>query len=177
VTIIATSRISARTVVAAAALALAVVSVPVAAAATLHTGAGHAKSASGQQLAGTWLTTITLTNPPPGVVPSFTALDTFLPSGELLVSSSQPMPASRSLAQGGWIRTGNRRFASSFTWFRFDATGAFIGMQRVRRTMTLAANLATFSATDVVEALSPTGAVVATVQGAETGNRLPVSGA
>jgi hypothetical protein len=158
-------------------LVLAVVGVPVAAAAALNAGADHAKPASGQQFSGTWLTSVTLTNAPPGVAPTFMALDTFLPSGELLVSSSQAAPASRSLAHGGWVRTGNRRFASSFIWFRFDATGAFVGMQRVRRTMTLAADLVTFSATDVVEVLTPTGAVVATAQATETGKRLSVRGA
>jgi hypothetical protein len=50
-------------------------------------------------------------------------------------------------------------------------------MQRVRRTMTLAADLVTFSATDVVEVLTPTGAVVATAQATETGKRLSVRGA
>jgi hypothetical protein len=174
---IAERTISARTVAAAAALALALVVASGSAASTAHRGAKQPKAATGQQLSGTWLTTITLQNPPPGVAPIFTALDTFLPSGELLVSSSQAMPAQRTLAHGGWVRTGNRRFSSSFTWFRFDATGAFVGMQRVRRTMTLAPSGTTFDAIDVVEILTPAGAVVATIQGTEAGSRLPVNGA
>jgi len=85
------------------------------------------KNPKSQALSGTWMTTVTLEDPPPGIAASFRALNTFLPSGELLVSSSVGLPSTRSLAHGDWVRTGNRRFASSFLFFRFDPAGAFIG--------------------------------------------------
>jgi hypothetical protein len=126
----------------------------------------------GQQLNGTWTTTVTLTDAPPNVESSFRALDTFLPGGGLLVSSSVGNPALRSLAHGEWVRTGNREFASTFVWFRFDATGAFLGTQQVRRTINLAQNLHSFQSTDVIEVIAPTGTVLATIHGTETGTRL-----
>lgn len=154
----------------------------VALAAAILVNAAVAASAGGpkapaQQLSGTWLTTITLQNPPPGLAPSFRALDTFTSSGGLLVSSSQAMPNLRSWpAQGSWVRTGNRRFSSNFTWFRFDTTGAFVGMQRVLRTMTVSANYASFQATDTVQVLAPDGAtVLKSLQANESGVRLPAS--
>lgn len=127
---------------------------------------------TGQQLGGTWITTIELVNAPPGIEPRFQALNTFLGSGELVVSSSQPNPGLRVLAHGQWVRTGNRRFASTMLWFRFDPTGKYIGMQRVRRTIELAASLTRFTSEDVIEVLTPDGVVVASINGRETGTRL-----
>jgi hypothetical protein len=152
-------------------LATSAIATSAALAATGH----HARTSAapnGQQLNGTWTTNVQLTDAPPGAPASFNALDTFLPGGSLLVSSSAPNPALRTLAHGMWIRTGDRRFASTFVWFRFDATGQYIGTQRVARTMVLAKNGASFQASDIVQVVAPTGAVVATIHGTETGTLL-----
>jgi hypothetical protein len=144
-------------------------------AALAATGRDHVRTTAapnGKQLNGTWTTTVQLTDAPPGAPTSFNALDTFLPGGSLLVSSSAPGPGLRTLAHGTWIRTGDHRFASTFVWFRFDATGQYIGTQRVSRTMVLAKNGASFQASDIVEVVSPTGAVVATIHGTESGTLL-----
>ena len=151
----------------------------VATAATAGSLAARSSAASApktQQLSGTWLTTVTLANPPQGVPASFMALDTFFPSGELIASSSQVLPSTRTLAHGGWQRVGNRRFISTFTAFRFDASGVFAGTLRVRRTMTLSADGRSLNANDAVEMLSPAGAVVASFPATETGHRVPVTG-
>jgi hypothetical protein len=123
-------------------------------------------------LQGTWMTTVSIANPPPGIGPRFFALDTFVPGGALVVSSSAAMPSLRTLAHGQWIRTGNRRFASTFVWFRFDPAGAFVGMQRVRRTIDLAPGLDAFHSTDVIEVTDPTGTVLTTLHASEDGKRL-----
>lgn len=142
----------------------------------LATSSPAASTPKAQQLNGTWLTTITLVNPPQGVPASFMALNTFFPSGELIASSSQALPSTRTLAHGGWARVGNRRFASTFTAFRFDAAGVYAGTLRVRRTVTLSADGRTLTANDVVEMLNPAGAVVVSFQATETGHRVPVTG-
>jgi hypothetical protein len=143
----------------------------------LATSSPAASTPKTQQLNGTWLTTITLVNPPQGVPPSFMALNTFFPSGELIASSSQVLPSTRTLAHGGWARVANRRFASTFTAFRFDAAGIYAGMLRVRRTLTLSADGRSLTPNDVVEMLNPAGTVVASFQATETGHRVPVTGA
>lgn len=145
--------------------------------ATAATGAFSAvgegpEQTAAQRLEGTWMSTVTLESPPAGVDPTFLALNTFTRSGEVLVSSSQKLPVSRSLAQGEWVRVGDRRFECSFTWFRFDAAGTFIGTQRVRRTMTLGPSLDTFTSTDVVELIAPNGTVIATSNATEAATRL-----
>jgi hypothetical protein len=147
----------------------------IATSAALAATGDHARASAapnGKQLNGTWTTTVQLTDAPPGAPTSFNALDTFLPGGSLLVSSSAPGPGLRTLAHGTWIRTGDHRFASTFVWFRFDPTGQYVGTQRVSRTMVLAKNGASFQASDIVEVVSPTGAVVATIHGTESGTLL-----
>lgn len=133
------------------------------------------KKAQAPQLTGTWITTVSLTNPPPGVDATFQALDTFVSGGGILVSSSQSHPTARSLAHGNCARTHDQTYACTFVWFRFDpTTGSYLGMQRVRRTMTVASDEKSFQATDTVEVLAPNGTVVASVQGTETGQRLAI---
>src|SRR3954468_575484 len=90
------------------------------------------KKAQAPQLKGTWLTAVALTNPPPGVDATFQALDTFVPGGGILVSSSQSHPVARSLAHGTCAHAQGQDFTCTFVWFRFDpVTGVFAGSQRV----------------------------------------------
>ena len=133
----------------------------------------NGKKAQTPQLSGTWLTSITLTNAPPGVDATFQALDTFVAGGGILVSSSQSHPTVRSLAHGNCAHTRGLTFACTFVWFRFDPTsGSYVGMQRVRRTMTVSNDQRSFQATDTIQVLAPDGTVVASIQGSETGQRL-----
>jgi hypothetical protein len=138
-----------------------------------HHPTQHHAPAPVHELDGTYLTAVQLTDAPPGAPASFNALDTFLPDGALLVSSSAPAPSSRGLAHGSWTHVGHRTFTSTFVWFRFDPTGLAVGTQRVQRTMRLSPDGSSFSATDVVEIVAPTGAVLATIHGTETGTLLP----
>jgi hypothetical protein len=134
--------------------------------------AGNGKTQT-PQLSGTWITSVSLTNPPPGVDATFQALDTFVAGGGILVTSSQSHPTARSLAHGNCARTSGRTFACTFVWFRFDPTsGSYVGMQRVRRTMTVSNDQKSFEATDTVDVLTPGGTVVASLRGSETGHRL-----
>lgn len=132
------------------------------------------KIGTGRQLTGTWVTAVSLVNPPPGVDATFQGLDTFVAGGGILVSSSQSHPAARSLAHGNCTHTGGRQYACTFVWFRFDPSGAYLGLQRVRRTMTVSQDGNSFASTDTVEVLAPNGTVLGTLQGSETGQRLGV---
>jgi hypothetical protein len=151
---------------------LAAVVTAVAAAGAFSAAGKQRPKTAAQQLKGTWLSKVTLDTAPPGGDKTFIALDTFLPGGGLLVSSSQTRPATRSLAHGDCTRSGNRTFECRFMWFRFDAAGSFVGTQRVRRTMTVAADLQTWESDDVVEVVAPDGTVVASTHATETASRL-----
>jgi hypothetical protein len=138
-------------------------------------GASGALSASQKpnDLRGTWVTAVTLTNPPPGVDATFQTLNTFVSGGGVLVSSSQSHATQRSLAHGNCGRAGERKYTCTFVWFRFDPAGTFVGMQRVRRTMTISQDRSAFESADTIEVLAPDGTVLATLQGTETAHRLP----
>lgn len=143
--------------------------------APMAAAAGNGKKAQTPQLSGTWITSVSLTNPPPGVDATFQALDTFVAGGGILVSSSQSHPTARSLAHGNCAHTEGQTYACTFDWFRFDpTTGSYLGMQRVRRTMTVSSDQKSFEGTDTVEVLAPNGTVVASIQGTETGQRLGI---
>jgi hypothetical protein len=158
--------------IALAALAAALCTIAATAALAAPRTAAEHSAVRTHSLDGTWTTHVRLTDAPPGVPSDFEALDTFVRGGELLVSSSAAMPATRSLAHGSWTRTSRRHAQSSFRWFRFDPSGQFVGTQRVVRTMRVSRGGATFHADDVITLLSPTGAVVATIHGTEVGKRL-----
>ncbi len=132
------------------------------------------KGGSAMQLSGTWMTTVSLVNPPPGIDATFQALDTFVAGGGILASSSQSHPIVRSLAHGNCAHTTGRQYRCMFVWFRYDTTsGAFVGLQRVRRTMTVSSDGTWFQSTDTIEILAPDGTtVLATLQGSEAGHRL-----
>jgi hypothetical protein len=143
----------------------------------LSAGATGALSASQKpkapnDLKGTWSTSVTLVNAPPGVDAAFQTLNTFVAGGGLLVSSSQSHAAQRSLAHGNCARTGDREYACTFVWFRFDLAGTFVGSQRVRRTMEISQDRTSFQSADTIEVLAPDNTVLATIQGTETGRRL-----
>jgi hypothetical protein len=128
---------------------------------------------SDHELNGTWATTVQLTDAPPGAPTSCNALDTFLTDGGLLVSSSAANPASRGLAHGTWTHLAHRNFTATFVWFRFDPSGQPVGTQRVQRTMKVSRDGSSFTATDLIEVIAPSGAVLATIHGTEVGQLLP----
>src|SRR4051812_17823548 len=93
--------------------------------------------ASGNSVEGSWLITVTRINPPPGMPTTFQSLMTFAAGGGLTETSSTGTTR-RGPAHGVWERTSGRTYATSMTLFRFDpSTGAFLGTQRVDRTMEL----------------------------------------
>jgi hypothetical protein len=162
-----------KTVVAVTALAVGALAAAVAGGAAGVSSKEPKQNGQTRQLEGTWMSTVTLQSPPPGAEATFRAMNTFIRGGRLLVSSSQAMPATRSLAHGEWARIGNRRFSSTFVAFRYDPAGNSVGTLRVRRELTLAPSLDQFEATDVVEFLSAGGSVIATLNATEVATRLP----
>lgn len=163
-------RLTRKTITVLAGLLVASGTVTTAALAGPTSAATTVQARAAQPLTGTWSTQVHLTDAPPGAPADFSALDTFLVDGGLLVSSSAPNPATRGLAHGAWKQTGYREYTSKFVWFRFDPAGQYVGTQRVTRTMHVSKDRKSFSATDVVTVLAPTGAVLATIHGTEVGS-------
>ncbi len=132
-----------------------------------------ADAKDGQQLEGSWQVTVTLLPPPPGLPPTFQGLRTFTAEGEVLASDN--LPEIHSLGHGEWVRTGNRQFIQTFTFFRFVPPHQFIGTRRVTAKLVLEPSLEEFRANTVVEDFDVDGnRVGAPRRSAEFGRRLQV---
>ncbi|MBA3330216.1 MAG: hypothetical protein H0T39_04970 [Actinobacteria bacterium] len=128
----------------------------------------------GQELEGTWLTRVEPQNPPPGLPASFPALNTYLPSGELVETGVGMSPSRRSPGHGEWVRTGDRRFALTLVFFRFDAEGRYIGTQEAHTQLRLRRNLRHFRGVSVAIARDPQGNILGRFNATVTGARIEV---
>jgi len=131
-------------------------------------------SGVGQELEGTWLVTVRPDNPPPGLPASFPTLNTYLPSGELIETGVGAPPSRRSPGHGEWVRTGDRRFALTLMFFRFDAEGRYIGTQEAHTQLRLRRNLRTLRGISVAVARDPQGNVVGTFDVTISGERIEI---
>jgi hypothetical protein len=81
-------------------------------------------------------------------------------------------PALRSPGHGVWQREhGWQDYSFAFTYYRYDASGAFLGSQKVRATLELGAGGDEFASRSAIEILDANGAVVATACATAVGTR------
>ncbi len=146
-------------------------------AATGRTSASATSSAEGLQLDGTWMTTVTRINPPPGLAPTFKSLVSYVRGGVMIETSSLAGANRRSPALGQCERIGNDLFATSMWFFRSDpATGANLGTQEVDRTLRLSADGDSFTAVGVVQQFDVDGNPVGgQLHATEVGERLAIN--
>ena len=128
-----------------------------------------ATGSSAQRLNGSWIATVTTTNPTG--VPPLTILATFTEDGGLVGSAPNPHV---SAAHGAWSRIGSRRFALTAVYLRFEDDGTFLGTTKLRATLELnrAANQGT--ATFQADQFDPSGTPGATFTGTAAATRIPV---
>jgi hypothetical protein len=137
---------------------------------------------SGQRMEGTWLVTITVKEGLPVLPPPFLALDTFDSNGGLIAEYNlPPLPLaglliSSSSAQGEWVRTGDRTFATTVLAFLFNQNRAPVGLFRFNRTIELAATLDSFTAVFVGEVLDGNLNVLTSFSGTAVATRIDIGG-
>ena len=134
----------------------------------------RAVSPVGQELEGTWRVQVSPENPPIGLPPSFPTLNTFMPSGELLETGVGTPPSRRTPGHGEWLRTGDRRFAFTLVFFRFDAEGRYIGDLEASTQIRLARNLRRFRGFSTAVLHDPQGNVVGTFNSTTNGERIEI---
>ncbi len=131
--------------------------------------AGTAHTNSGNQLAGTW--TVTVNRPAP--LPPITSLRVYTGAGSMVESGNDT--ASRSPQYGSWERTEAREYAETGVFFRFDpATGAFVGKQKINRTIDLSEDGQSFTFHGRATIYDAHDTVLANVPVSGTGERLDV---
>ena len=124
---------------------------------------------------GSWVVTVTRLNPPPNVPPTFKSLMTF-DGGGGLTETSNTGTTLRGPAHGSWERVEGRSYATTMLFFRFNPqTGAFLGTQKVSRTMRLSQDGQTFEAASLAAQYDPDGALIlGGLRATETGARIDV---
>ena len=81
------------------------------------------------------------------------------------MASNRAWPRKRS-----HFRSASNEYVSTFTFFRFDASGAYGGSQKTRRVIKVDGGQ--YFATSEVEIYNPAGTLVATGRATETGVRM-----
>lgn len=130
----------------------------------------------GNSVEGSWMITVTRVNPPPGVPATFKSLMTFAAGGGLVETSSTAGSTRRSPAHGAWERISGRLYATTMVFFRSDpVTGAFVGTQKVNRTMRLSQDGQTFEAVSLAAQYDVNGVLtLGGLRATETGERIDV---
>jgi hypothetical protein len=131
--------------------------------------------AEGNSIEGSWVVTVTRLNPPPNVPPTFKSLITF-DGGRGMTETSNTGTALRGPAHGVWERIDGRSYATTMLFFRFNPqTGAFLGTQKVNRTMRLSQDGQTFEAVSLASQYDPAGALtLGGLHATETGERMDI---
>ena len=103
-------------------------------------------------IVGSWMVTVNR----PGF-PLIKSLQTYT-KGHGLLENANVRDTVRSPAQGAWKRDGDRRYAATMIFFRYDPNnGAYLGTVKLRRTIELAPDGQSFTAVSVGELRDPEG--------------------
>ncbi|MDP9087628.1 MAG: hypothetical protein M3O26_02650 [Pseudomonadota bacterium] len=118
---------------------------------------------------GTWDTTVTLRVCGSGaVIRTFRAMSLFGADGSLVATSVVAPPPSL----GQWWRVGPDRYLAKMQLFRYDTTGAFLGVQQLTRTISMNESGTEFSSIVTVEIFDPLNNPIANGCSTEISKRL-----
>ena len=134
------------------------------------------RTMSERTIEGVWRTMVTPVNCQTGdpLGPPFPGLFTFNKGGTMSEYGIGPgsSPALRSPGHGVWQREhGWQDYSYTFTFYRYDASGVFIGSQKVTATLELGASGDEFTTHSVVQILDANGNVIATFCAQAAGTR------
>jgi hypothetical protein len=131
--------------------------------------AGATSERSGNHLAGTW--TVTINRPAP--LPPLASLQVYTGRGSMVESGNDS--SARSPQYASWKRVGRREYAATGVFFRFNPqTGAFLGKQKINRTIELSKDGQSFTFQGRSTVYDANGNVVASVPASGSGQRLRV---
>ena len=128
-------------------------------------------------IAGVWRTVVTPRNCQTGapVAPSLRGLFTFNEGGTMSEwgVGAGSSPALRSPGHGVWQREqGWQHYSYAFTYYRYDASGVFIGSQKVTATLVLGESGDEFTTNSEIESFDANDTLIGTVCGTTAGTRL-----
>lgn len=109
---------------------------------------------SANQLAGSWR--LTVDRGP--ALPPVKGLTTYTSDGTLIGTANNVV---RGPAHGAWEHVSGRTYADTHIFFRFDATGTFLGSQKVRENVQLSQDGDSYTAVAISDQFDPSGNVTA----------------
>jgi hypothetical protein len=124
--------------------------------ALIATGAVSASAgaqSSGNQVVGSWMVNVDR-----GPLPPLKSLQTFTSGGSLVETANTV--GVRGPGHGTWQSFGGRMYASTHWFFRFDATGAYLGTQQINHNLRLAPDGKSFVGVAISTLRDPAGNVV-----------------
>jgi len=128
-----------------------------------------AAKGGGNLLAGAW--TVTVNRPAP--LPPLQSLQVFSTKGGVVEMANEAQ-ASRTPAFGTWERIEGHLYAATAVFFRFDATGAYVGKQKINRTILIAPDGQTFTHVAQVTVYNAAGVAVTSFVVRAAGERMQV---
>ena len=134
-----------------------------------------ASTVSERTIQGVWRTMVTPRNCQTGdAILTLSGLFTFNQGGTMSEYGIGPgsSPALRSPGHGLWQREhGWQDYSFAFTYYRYDASGVFLGSQIVRATLELGAGGDEFASRSAIEILNVNGVVIGTGCATAVGTR------
>jgi hypothetical protein len=132
-------------------------------------------TASERTIQGVWRTVVTPRNCETGeAILTLSGLFTFNQGGTMSEYGIGPgsSPALRSPGHGVWQREhGWQDYSFAFTFYRYNASGVFLGSQNVRATLELGGDGEAFASRSALETLDVNGAVIGTGCATAVGTR------
>ena len=132
-------------------------------------------TASERTIQGVWRTAVTPRNCQTGAaILTLSGLLTFNQGGTMSEYGIGPgsSPALRSPGHGVWQREhGWQDYSFAFTYYRYDASGVFLGSQKVRATLELGVGGDEFTSRSAIETLDVNGVVIGTACATAVGTR------
>jgi hypothetical protein len=126
---------------------------------------------AGRRIAGVWDSAVTITDCNGTILANFRGLGLFSPDGSLEQTNNMP-PTLGKFGLGRWHYLGQQHYNAAFEFFRFDATGVYLGTQYVSRDIQMAPAGDSFTSAVTFISYDPNGVVVATGCGTETSTRV-----
>jgi hypothetical protein len=110
----------------------------------------------------------------PAPLPALTSLQVYTDDGSVIETANE-WPTTRTEAFGSWERLEGRLYANTTVFFRFNPqTGAYLGTQKINRTIRLAENGQSLTLVARVTVLDPDGNVLSTFGATAYGERMQV---
>jgi hypothetical protein len=127
-----------------------------------------------QSFVGTWIVQTEITNCSGTTLESFSKMISINAGGTAQEISNSLPPSQRTVAFGVWQHLNQNSFVYALRFFRFTPTGTFASTVEAKWSVLMDQSNDVYTAEGNISIKSPTGVVIATLCGTETGTRMVI---